>query len=161
MRFPSYHFSAPDRCYHYVSIFYRCLCKPPFQNLCLKWAHFRHCLSSRWFHPLSPHLLYSHLCMTLLLWHVVTTTVPGRQSPRVSKSCPSHFLWWHWLLVPKCMFLSPVGPSYQTLIHQEPPGTTRNTMSWSYPATSLTCSLTITNPKGHVHQPPSPTRCRG
>ena len=40
-------------------------------------------------------------------------------------------------------------------------GTTRNTTSSSYPATSLTSSLAITNPKGHVHQPPSPTKCSG
>ena len=43
----------------------------------------------------------------------------------------------------------------------DPSGTTKNTTSSSYPATSLTWSLAITNPSGHVHQPPSPTKCNG
>ena len=43
----------------------------------------------------------------------------------------------------------------------ESSGTTRKMTSSSYPATSLTWSLVITNPKGHVHRPPSPTKCSG
>ena len=40
-------------------------------------------------------------------------------------------------------------------------GTTKNTTSSSYLATSLTCSLVITNPRGHVCWPPSQTKCNG
>ena len=40
-------------------------------------------------------------------------------------------------------------------------GTTKNTISSSYPATSFTCSLMITNPKACMCWPPIPTRSTG
>ena len=40
-------------------------------------------------------------------------------------------------------------------------GTTRNTVSSSYPAIPCTCMRNMTNPSGLVHFPPNPTRFNG
>ena len=40
-------------------------------------------------------------------------------------------------------------------------GTTRNTMSLSYPVIPHTCTCRMTNPSGLVHFPPNPTRFNG
>ena len=41
----------------------------------------------------------------------------------------------------------------------EPSGTIRKMTSLSYPAISLTWTLRMTNPNGHVRLPPNPTKC--
>ena len=136
-----------------MCIMCRCSCNSSLQNLCLKWAHtdtifhlndFVHFICCRCILP---------CCIFIFVWFFCHMTHRDNNCTRWTVAQGVEI----WSISLSLMTLIThanvqVPITSRTLLpNADPSGTTKNTTSSSYPATSLTWSLAITNPKGHVH----------
>ena len=80
------------------------------------------------------------------------TTTQGIESLSISPSLITL------TILPNVQVLTTLGTCW---VNSDSSGTTRKTMSLSYPAISFTWTLNITKPSGWVFVPPNPTRFRG